>query len=89
MQKLSTEIVNGTQIVAANGASVGSFVAATKVELAQKPTEPEVIVISSDDDSEEEKEKQAVVKGRKTRERSARKNAKAFSSVLTARSKVI
>ncbi|KAK7300268.1 hypothetical protein RJT34_11109 [Clitoria ternatea] len=71
--------------------SAGGFIAATKVEPAQKkPTaEPEVIVISSDDeDSEEVKEKQAVKGGRKARARSAaRKNAKAFSSVLSARSK--
>ncbi|WJX64485.1 hypothetical protein P8452_49260 [Trifolium repens] len=63
----------------------GPNVAATKVEQALKPAEPEVIVISSDDESEV-KEKQAD-KGRKIRERSSKKNAKAFSSVLSARSK--
>ncbi|GAU21666.1 hypothetical protein TSUD_251500 [Trifolium subterraneum] len=59
-------------------------VAATKAVQAVKPAEPEVIVISSDDESEV-KEKQAV-NGRKLRERSTKKNAKAFSSVLSARS---
>ena len=77
-------------MVPANGVGVGNFIAATKVEPAKKPTrEPEVIVISSDEESEEEKEKQQSVKGRKTRERPTRGNGKAFSSVLTARSKVI
>ncbi|KAE9614876.1 hypothetical protein Lal_00036144 [Lupinus albus] len=67
---------------------VGNFVAATKVEQAKKPTETEVIIISSDDE-EEEKEKQAVKGGRKEIERVAArgKNSKAFSSVLSARSK--
>ncbi|OIW16280.1 hypothetical protein TanjilG_18995 [Lupinus angustifolius] len=67
---------------------VGNFVAATKVEQAKKPTEAEVIIISSDDE-EEEKEKQTVKGGRKEIERVAvrGKNSKAFSSVLSARSK--
>ncbi|KAK7276640.1 hypothetical protein RIF29_17783 [Crotalaria pallida] len=70
---------------------VGNFVAATKVDQpqpAKKPTtEPEVIIISSDDE-DEEKEKQAVKGGRKIRERVLKgKNNKAFSSVLSARSK--
>ncbi|XP_045833666.1 G2/mitotic-specific cyclin S13-7 [Trifolium pratense] len=70
-----------------NGPNVGNFVAATKkAEQALKPAEPEVIVISSDDESEV-KEKQPV-KGRNIRERSTKKNARAFSSVLSARSKV-
>ncbi|XP_061372573.1 G2/mitotic-specific cyclin S13-7 [Gastrolobium bilobum] len=86
-KKSSTELVNGAVVAAANGVSVANFIAATKVEQAQKPTEPEVIVISSDEDCEEKKEKKQVVKGRTTRARSAMKNAKAFSSVLTARSK--
>lgn len=56
-----------------------------KAKAAQKPKEaPEVIVISSDDESEEE-EKQYVAKGNKARD----KDAKAFSSVLSARSKVV
>jgi hypothetical protein len=75
MQKSIPELVNGPNV------------AATKVEPSLKPAEPEVIVISSDDESEV-KEKQAD-KGRKIRERSTKKNAKAFSSVLSARSKVI
>ncbi|KAL9316039.1 hypothetical protein ACSQ67_017040 [Phaseolus vulgaris] len=54
-----------------------------KAKAAQKPKEePEVIVISDDDESEEQ-DKQYVVKGNKTRD----KDAKAFSSVLSARSK--
>ena len=56
-----------------------------KAKAAQKPKEePEVIVISDDDESEEQ-DKQYVVKGNKTRD----KDAKAFSSVLSARSKVV
>ncbi|TKY57116.1 G2/mitotic-specific cyclin-1 [Spatholobus suberectus] len=86
-KKSSTEGVENGAVVATDGVSVGNFVATTNVEPAQKAKEePEVIVISSDDDSEEEKEKQSV-KGRKAREKSARKNAKAFSAVLSARSK--
>ncbi|XP_057441456.1 G2/mitotic-specific cyclin S13-7 [Lotus japonicus] len=87
-KKISTELVNAA-LVAAN-VGVGNVVAAfaTKVDPAQRPPEPEVIVISSDDESEEEKEEQqAVQEGRKTRGKSASKNVKAFSSVLTARSK--
>ncbi|XP_027332322.1 G2/mitotic-specific cyclin S13-7 [Abrus precatorius] len=82
----NAELGNGG-VVAANGVGVGNFVAATKVEPGQKPTqEPEVIVISSDEESEE-KEKQAVDVRKTRKERSAGKNAKAFSSVLSARSK--
>jgi len=44
-----------------------NFVPATRVEQAQKPAEPEVIVIRSDEESEEVKEKQDV-RGRKIRE---------------------
>ncbi|WVY89829.1 hypothetical protein V8G54_035343 [Vigna mungo] len=56
-----------------------------KVKAAEKPKEePEVIVISSDDETEEKK-KQYVPKTNKARD----KNAKAFSSVLSARSKVV
>jgi len=84
IQKSSTEVNNGA-VVATDGVGVGNFVPARKVGAAKKPKEePEVIVISSDDESDE---KQAV-KGKKAREKSAMKNAKAFSSVLSARSKV-
>ncbi|KAL5101554.1 hypothetical protein RYX36_005881 [Vicia faba] len=62
----------------------GDFVAAKRMEQAQKPAEHEVIVISSDDESEV-KEKQRL-KGRKLRERS-KINVRTFSSVLSARSK--
>ncbi|KAE9606269.1 hypothetical protein Lal_00025485 [Lupinus albus] len=67
---------------------VGNLVAVTKVEQTKQPTEPEVIIISSEDD-EEEKEKQVVKGGRKAREKVAvrGKNNKAFSAVLSARSK--
>ncbi|XP_020223332.1 G2/mitotic-specific cyclin S13-7 [Cajanus cajan] len=71
-----------------NGAVVanGNFIAARKVEPSKKAKEePEVIIISSDDESEEEMESPAV-KGRKARDMSARKNGKAFSSALSARS---
>ncbi|KAG4962043.1 hypothetical protein JHK82_038730 [Glycine max] len=82
-KKSSTEVNNGA-VVATDGVGVGNFVPARKVGAAKKPKEePEVIVISSDDESDE---KQAV-KGKKAREKSAMKNAKAFSSVLSARSK--
>lgn len=58
----------------------------TKVKAAEKPKEePEVIVISSDDETEEKEKKQYVPKTNKARD----KNAKAFSSVLSARSKVV
>jgi hypothetical protein len=75
MQKSIPKLVNGPNI------------AATKVEPSLKPVQPEVIVISFDDESEV-KENQAV-NGRKIRERSTKKNARALSSVLSARSKVI
>ena len=42
-------------------------------------------MISFDDESEEK----PTVKGKKEREKSTRKNAKAFSSILSARSKVV
>ncbi|KAL3035613.1 hypothetical protein AAZX31_02G261300 [Glycine max] len=83
IQKSSTEANNGA-VVATDGDGVGNFVPARKVEAAKKTKEePEVIVISSDDESEEK----PAAKGKKEREKSARKNAKAFSSVLSARSK--
>ena len=75
-------------MVAAHGVDVGNFIGATNVVATQKPPESEVIVISSDEDSEEEKKKQAAT-GRKMGQRPVRKNVKTFSSVLTARSKVI
>ncbi|KAG5053244.1 hypothetical protein JHK87_005442 [Glycine soja] len=82
-KKSSTEANNGA-VVATDGDGVGNFVPARKVEAAKKTKEePEVIVISSDDESEEK----PAAKGKKEREKSARKNAKAFSSVLSARSK--
>ena len=85
IQKSSTEANNGA-VVATDGDGVGNFVPARKVEAAKKTKEePEVIVISSDDESEEK----PAAKGKKEREKSARKNAKAFSSVLSARSKVV
>lgn len=59
------------------------MVAKAKAKATQKPKEePEVIVISSDDESEEKEE--YVPKANKARD----KDAKAFSSVLSARSKV-
>ncbi|KAL1347962.1 hypothetical protein HN51_023964 [Arachis hypogaea] len=88
-KKSSTELVNGEAVVPANRVGVRNFNAATKLEADKKPpTEHEVIVISSDDESEEEKKKKPqAAKGRKIREGVTRKNAKAFSSVLSARSK--
>jgi hypothetical protein len=57
------------------------------VEPSLKPAQPEVIVISSDDESEV-KENQAV-NGRKIRERSTKKNARAFSSVLSVETRLL
>ena len=80
-QKPSTDLVND--------------VAATKVLAEQKiisdGKEIEIIVISSDEESEERKErkKKEHAKARNTtKQHSARKNVKTFSSVLSARSKV-
>ncbi|RDX98931.1 Cyclin-B1-4, partial [Mucuna pruriens] len=80
--KSSTKVGNGAAVE-----TNGNFVATTKVEEAQKAKEePKVIVISSDDESEEKNEKQ-VVKGKKARIKSTKKNGKTFSSVLLAQSK--
>ncbi|KAL2316900.1 hypothetical protein Fmac_030776 [Flemingia macrophylla] len=84
-KKPNIEVENGAA-VATDRVNVGKLIAATNLEHSKKAKEePEVIIISSDDESEEEKESPAV-KGRKARDMSVRKNAKAFSSALSARS---
>ncbi|CAJ1971237.1 unnamed protein product [Sphenostylis stenocarpa] len=75
-------LANAQEKTKKSSTEVENGVVVAKAKAAQKPKEePEVIVISSDDESE--KEIQSVVKGKKTRD----KNAKAYSSVLSARSK--
>lgn len=87
-QKQVSEVVNAA--LAANGVALKKGVVAGKAVVDQrkaieKPKPETVIVISSDESGQETKH----VSRKVSREGSSRKDGKAFSSVLTARSKVI